>query len=48
MYPWYNFNPTITDADMADLIKTQDFLVENGMLTKKIDIKSLIVNVNTL
>ncbi|HAM04909.1 MAG TPA: ABC transporter substrate-binding protein, partial [Megasphaera sp.] len=40
---WYDFNPAITDADIEDLTKTQDFLVETGMLEKdrKIDIKAL-------
>lgn len=43
MAGWYDFNPAITDADIEDLTKTQDFLVETGMLEKdrKIDIKAL-------
>lgn len=45
MYGWYDFNPTITDKDLQDLEKTQDFLVQNEMLTKKIDIKQLIAEV---
>jgi len=44
MYGLYDFNPKITQKDIAELTKTQDFLKENGMLTKTIDIKSLIVN----
>ena len=32
MAGWYDFNPAITDADIEDLTKTQDFLVETGML----------------
>ncbi|WP_298844969.1 ABC transporter substrate-binding protein [Clostridium sp.] len=44
MYSLYDFNPKITQKDISELTKTQDFLKENGMLTKTIDIKSLIVN----
>lgn len=42
MYNLYDFNPKITDKDIKELEKTQDFLKENGMLTKTVDIKSLI------
>lgn len=42
MMPWYDFNPAITPADIEDLEKTQDFLVQNGMLSKKVELKSLI------
>lgn len=45
MYNWYDFNPKITDNDIKELEKTQDFLKENGMLKKTVDIKSLIKNV---
>ncbi len=45
MYQWYNFAPTITEKDIEELEKTQDFLLENEMLTKKIDIKSIIADV---
>ncbi|MBX4263014.1 ABC transporter substrate-binding protein [Clostridium estertheticum] len=44
MYSLYDFNPKITQKDISELTKTQDFLKKNGMLTKTIDIKSLIVN----
>ncbi len=44
MYGWYDFSPAVTAADLADLEKTQDFLVQNGLLTKKIDLKPLIVD----
>lgn len=46
MYDLYDFNPEITEKDIKELEKTQDFLKENGMLQKTIDIKSLIVDVN--
>jgi sulfonate transport system substrate-binding protein len=42
MYAMYDFNPEITDADKADLEKTQQFLIDNGMMTNKVDINSLI------
>lgn len=42
MYSWYDFDPSIKDSDLTDLEKTQDFLVQNGLLTQKVDIKNLI------
>lgn len=44
MFKWYDFNPQITTKDIEELEKTQDFLYENDMLTKKIDINSIIFN----
>jgi len=44
MYSWYDFSPAVTAADLADLEKTQDFLLANGLLAKKIDLKPLIVD----
>lgn len=44
MYSWYDFSPAVTPADLEDLEKTQDFLVENGLLQRKIDLKPLIVD----
>ncbi|GAA0180070.1 NrtA/SsuA/CpmA family ABC transporter substrate-binding protein [Clostridium sediminicola] len=46
MYSLYNFDPTISESDIKELGKTQEFLKENGMLTKTIDIKSLIEDLN--
>lgn len=43
MYPWYDFNPAVTAASRQDLEKTQDFLIRNGLLNRKVDINSLIV-----
>lgn len=43
MYGWYDFDPTIRPADIEDLKKTQAFLLERGMLTKTVDIESLLV-----
>jgi len=42
MMPWYDFNPEISASDIEDLEKTQQFLLDNGMLKKKIDIQQLI------
>jgi sulfonate transport system substrate-binding protein len=44
MYGWYDFQPAITSEDMADLEKTQEFLIQNGLLTRKIDLKSLVLD----
>lgn len=46
MYPWYDFNPAITAADRKDLEKTQDFLVHNGLLKKKIDLTKIIADLS--
>ncbi|NLY83636.1 MAG: aliphatic sulfonate ABC transporter substrate-binding protein [Acholeplasmataceae bacterium] len=43
MAPWYDFNPAITDRDVKELEKTQDFLLKTGMQKNKIDVKSLLV-----
>lgn len=42
MYSLYNFDPNISQNDIKELEKTQEFLIENGMLPKTVDIKSLI------
>ncbi|HWR42402.1 NrtA/SsuA/CpmA family ABC transporter substrate-binding protein [Sporomusa sp.] len=42
MYSWYDFNPAITDNDIKDLEKTQEFLLQNGLLTQKVAIQKLI------
>lgn len=42
MIGWYDFTPSITEADREDLEKTQDFLLQNGLLTNKIELKSII------
>ena len=45
MYGLYDFDPTIKESDIVDLEKTQEFLKQNGMLTKPIDIRSIIATV---
>lgn len=42
MYSWYDFNPAITESDMADLAATQAFLIESGMLTAATDINAMV------
>ena len=43
MLPWYDFNPTINAQDLDELKKTQDFLVKNMMLEKKIELGDIII-----
>lgn len=45
MYPWYDFDFRVKPSDIEELKRTQDFLVQNGMMTKTIDINQLIVKV---
>lgn len=45
MYSWYDFTPKVTETDLGDLEKTQDFLVTNGLLAQKVDLKSLVADV---
>jgi len=45
MYALYDFKSGITDNDIKDLEKTQEFLLKNGMLTKTVDIRSMIATV---
>jgi sulfonate transport system substrate-binding protein len=42
MLPWYDFDPTIKPSDIAELKRTQDFLIQNGMLKKSIEIEKII------
>ena len=42
MLPLYDFTPDITEKDIEELEKTQDFLLENGMLESRIAIKDII------
>ena len=45
MYPWYDFDATIKPSDIQELKRTQDFLVQNGMLKKTIEIEKIIATV---
>ena len=42
LYPLYDFNPKIKEADIKDLEETQEFLIKNGMQENRIDINSII------
>lgn len=44
MYGWYDFNPVITDQDIVELQKTQEFLQQADMLTGTINMDDLIVD----
>lgn len=43
LYDGSGFYDTLTDADIASLEKDQAFLLENGMMQKGVDVKSLIL-----
>ncbi len=45
MFPWYDYSSAITGKDIKDLEVTQEFLLNNGMMKNKIDIKDLISNI---
>ena len=45
MAPWYDFSTKITPKDLQDLEETQRFLLANGMQKNKMDIKTLIAEV---
>ena len=45
MLPWYDFDPTIRPSDIAELKRTQDFLIQNGMLKKSIEIEKIIATI---
>ncbi|WP_034869080.1 ABC transporter substrate-binding protein [Clostridium lundense] len=42
MYSWYDFNSSITDKDIQELKKTQEFMIKNGLQQKKVKIEDLI------
>jgi len=42
MYGWYDFNLDITDADIQSLKDTQEFLIENGLQEKEVNVEDLI------
>lgn len=42
MFPMYDFNPAIKPSDIGELKRTQDFLIQNGLLQKTIAIENLI------
>jgi len=42
MFPWYDFDPAIHKSDIKELEKTQDFMLENGLQRKRINISAII------
>lgn len=42
LYPLYDFNTEIKEADIKDLIETQEFLIKNGLQENKIDIRDIL------
>ena len=42
MLPLYDFDPKIKPSDIAELKRTQDFLLQNGMLKKSIEIEKML------
>lgn len=43
MTPWYDFDSSIRKADIEELIRTQNFMIENGLQRNKIDVNSIIL-----
>ena len=43
MYALYDFNPDIKESDIKELKNTQDFLIQNGLQEKEIDIEKIIM-----
>ncbi len=43
LYDWSNFYDALTDSDVKSLEADQAFLIENGMMEKPVDVKSLIL-----
>lgn len=43
MYPQYDFSQKVTDADLADLAATQQFMRANGMIDTMVDTKALVL-----
>ena len=46
MYPMYDFNIAITDADIDSMKKTVEFMKENKMIENDVDIDSLLLNIS--
>jgi len=43
MYGMYDFSAEITDADVAAMERTQEFMVANGMISEPVDIRALVL-----
>lgn len=42
MYDWYDFQTSITDRDREELKRTQEFMLENGLQRRRIDIDAIL------
>lgn len=45
MFDWYDFSPEFTSTDAEGLKATQQFLIDNGMLENKIEVKDIIAEI---
>lgn len=43
LYDWSGFYDTLTEADVKGLEADQQFLIDNGMMEKKVDVRSLLL-----
>jgi sulfonate transport system substrate-binding protein len=43
MTPWYDFDSSVRKTDIQELIRTQNFMLENGLQRNKIDVNSIIL-----
>lgn len=43
MYPWYDFDMTIRDSDIASMNATAEFMLDAGMIEEPVDAAALIV-----
>jgi sulfonate transport system substrate-binding protein len=44
MLAWYDFSPVMTDKDVDNLNADQDFMIENKMIEKRIDIRKELIH----
>lgn len=42
MYDWYNFDMRLKKSDIEELNRTQEFMLQNGLQRKRIDINSIL------
>jgi sulfonate transport system substrate-binding protein len=43
MYAYYDFDMTIRDSDIAAMESTMQFMLDNGMIEKAVDVNSLVI-----
>ncbi len=48
MLPWYDFDMRLTGRDVENMEANQRFLIENGMLNRRVDIRRDLVHPNAL